>query len=404
MNLSRGFRRPESRASKALSVVAVLLVVALVVPFVVYSVPAVVGGEESYIVLTASMTPAISPGDAVVVGEVGAADVAVGDVVTYRRSPTDEVPVTHRVIGIVDTADGVAYQTKGDANEDADAALVNPDQLVGKVVLTIPYIGYVVQFVNSPMGFVALVVVPIGLLIASEVYEFTKRGSKTAESSDSDDAAASTAAEGDASATANDDETADASVAAGSSVGTADGTATEKGVSLSFTTADLTLSSVLLVAFAAYGSFVAWTVRDSLSIAVAVAVVSVTLVTLAMRFSVESPAVPGGVVTDGGETLGVPTATFGADGPDVPQVGVGSLDDLASMAGRTGRPLVRDGDGTHYLLFGDVAYTATAPRVEPNATLSTFATDDDDTAAADPADDAERDDDASSTEREEVAK
>jgi signal peptidase len=390
MNLSRGFRRPESRASKALGVVAVLLVVALVVPFVVYSVPAVVGGEESYIVLTASMTPAISPGDAVVVGEVDSADVVVGDVVTYRRSPTDEVPVTHRVIGVVDTADGVAFQTKGDANEGADAALVRPEQLVGKVVLTIPYIGYIVQFVNSPVGFVALVVVPIGLLIASEVYDLTKRGSKDTDASDGDDVAASAAVDGDESTTTSGADTADAPAA----------TATDKGVSLSFTTADLTLSSVLLVAFAAYGGFVAWTVRDSLSIAVAVAVLSVTLVTLAMRFSVEPPAARDGVVTDGGETLGVPTATFDAGSPGVPQVGVGSLDDLASMAGRVGRPLVRDDEGTHYLLFGDVAYTATAPRVEPNATLSAFVTDGDD---ADPDDDTERRDDASPEVREEVA-
>jgi hypothetical protein len=49
-----------------------------------------------------------------------------------------------------------------------------------------------------------------------------------------------------------------------------------------------------------------------------------------------------------------------------------------------------------------VAYTATAPRAEPNATLSAFVTDDDgdDT---DPDDDTERRDDASPDVREEDA-
>ena len=385
MNLTRGIRLPDSRTSRIFSAIGVLLVIALVVPFVVYSVPAVVGGEESYVVLTASMTPAISPGDAVVVADVAAEDVVVGDVITYRRSPTDEIPVTHRVIGVVETEQSIAFQTKGDANEDPDAASVTPDRLVGKVILTIPYIGYVVQFVNSPMGFVALVVIPIGLLIVSEVYEFAKGRRGAADSADGRSAEATDSTGTVGAVDASDGDTAD-------DAATVSATPTEeKGVSLSFTTADLTLSSVLLVAFAAYGSFIAWTLRDSLSIAVAVAVVSIALVALAMRFSVgPAPQAGSGVFTDGGETFVAPTATLTADQHDLPRVGVDSVDDLMAMAGRVGRPVVRDGDGTYYLLFGDVAYTAAA-RTDPDVTLDDFE------AANDPVDEEVDDEPVAST-------
>jgi signal peptidase len=366
-------RLRDTSASRALGVLAVLLLVALVVPFVVYSVPAVVGGEESYVVLTASMTPAISPGDAVVVGDVDAADVAVGDVITFERSANDEIPVTHRVIEVVESDQGTAFRTKGDANEDADAALVTPDRVVGKVLLTIPYIGFVVQFVNSPSGFVALVVVPIALLILSEAYEFVRGRRAGEESAHAADETADGEAAGAAGAPVDDDAVPDEGATADS----------DEGVTLSLTTTDLTLSSVLLVAFAVYGAFVAWTLRDSLSIAVAVAVVSVTLVTLAMRFSASGAPTPGGFATDGGDALVAPTATLAAGQLDLPRVAVDSVAELSSMAGRVGRPVVRDPEGTYYLLFGDVAYTATPERTEADETAAAEPSEGDDGASDD---------------------
>jgi signal peptidase len=374
MNFRDGLR--DTSASQVLGVLGVLLLLALVVPFVVYSVPAVVGGEESYVVLTASMSPAIDPGDAVVVADVDPADVAVGDVITFRRSASDEIPVTHRVIEVVETEQGPAFRTQGDANEDPDAALVTPDRVVGMVVLTIPFIGYVVEFVNSPSGFVALVVVPIALLILSEAYEFVKgrrvgRDSETGEPSESADTTASDAEEG---ATTASDTSGDP------------GAVASEGAALSFTTADLTLSSVLLGAFAVYGVFIAWTLRDSLSIAVAVAVVSIALVTLAVRLSVAPGVMSGGLATDGGDSLVAPAATLAAEQVDLPRVAVDSVDDLSSIAARVGRPVVRDAEGTHYLLYGDVAYTATPPRGDVETTAETVERGDDSADGVEPSD------------------
>jgi signal peptidase I len=172
---------------RALNAAVLVALVAIVAPFVVYAVPQVVGAEQSFVVLSGSMEPAMSPGDVVVVSDhnsgVGLAgalatvglvdgpgsDIERGDVVTFRTSGS-EPPTTHRVVEVVETETGEAYRTKGDANEDPDQSLVRPQQIVGEVVFVLPYVGFVVRFADTTAGFAALVVAPFGLLALSELY------------------------------------------------------------------------------------------------------------------------------------------------------------------------------------------------------------------------------------------
>ena len=172
---------------RILNVVGALLLIAIVVPFVIYAVPAVVGADHSFVVLTASMTPAIAPGDVVVVADRDPATISEGDVITFTRG-NNEVPVTHRVTTVTEGAGGVAFETKGDANSDVDSSLVPAGNVIGTVILTIPYIGYVIQFTNTPYGFVALVAGPIGLFVASEIWTLYRRqsGTETAATTETD--------------------------------------------------------------------------------------------------------------------------------------------------------------------------------------------------------------------------
>lgn len=147
----------------------VIVLVAIVATFVIMAVPSVIGAEHSYVVLSNSMEPSISPGDAVIVGDVAPEDVQVGDVITFRRE-ADQPPVTHRVTEVIE-ADGThRFRTKGDNNEDADPWTVGTDALIGKVWVTIPLIGHVVQFGNSPAGAAVLVGLPIALFALSELW------------------------------------------------------------------------------------------------------------------------------------------------------------------------------------------------------------------------------------------
>ena len=161
-------RLPTPSMPGAARLVVTVVLIAAVSPFAVFAVPQVVGADEGFVVLSGSMEPAMSPGDVVIVDASG--PVGVGDAITYSR-PGDSVPTTHRVVGVVDGR----YETKGDANENVDAGTVPPEAIVGRVVLTIPLVGHVILWANTPVGYVTLVVGPLVLLGASELLAWARR-------------------------------------------------------------------------------------------------------------------------------------------------------------------------------------------------------------------------------------
>lgn len=55
---------------RAANILGVLLLIGLLAPFVTYAVPQIVGADESYVVLSGSMSPEIMPGDVVIVNDV----------------------------------------------------------------------------------------------------------------------------------------------------------------------------------------------------------------------------------------------------------------------------------------------------------------------------------------------
>ncbi len=113
-------------------------------------------------VLSGSMSPALDVGGAVITQPVDPNTIEVGDIITFH-SPMDGRLVTHRVIAIQEKSPRY-FQTKGDANEDADPYLVEAQNVVGKVRLHIPFLGYAANFVKTPMGFIITLGVP-GLVI-----------------------------------------------------------------------------------------------------------------------------------------------------------------------------------------------------------------------------------------------
>jgi signal peptidase len=118
----------------ALGYVLLTTLIALTALFVLTAIPAT--GLESRVVFSGSMAPAIPTGSVVFTAR--QESYAVGDVVTFQRSPTD-TPVTHRII----REEGEAFVTKGDANEDADVRRVAPENILGAVFFQLPYLGYI---------------------------------------------------------------------------------------------------------------------------------------------------------------------------------------------------------------------------------------------------------------------
>lgn len=86
-----------------------------------------------------SMLPTFDQGDILLLQ--GQGQYEINDIIVFSPSP-DAIPVVHRVITI--NADGT-YQTKGDANKSQlpFEKHIEPDQIHGKVILIVPYLGWV---------------------------------------------------------------------------------------------------------------------------------------------------------------------------------------------------------------------------------------------------------------------
>jgi len=87
-------------------------------------------------------------GDLVIVQGVGSfSEIKVGDVVILDQG-SDVIPLVHRVVLIWQEEGYYYFTTKGDANNSSLPSEVTnrPEQIIGKVVMTIPKLGYISLF------------------------------------------------------------------------------------------------------------------------------------------------------------------------------------------------------------------------------------------------------------------
>ncbi len=119
-------------------------------------------GFQIYTVLSGSMEPTYKVGSVIYVKEVDTDKLKVKDPITFKIS--ENTIATHRIIDIVEDEDGVfKFQTQGDANENPDEGLVPKENVLGKPVFTIPYLGYFAVFIQSPAGL--CITLGIGLVL-----------------------------------------------------------------------------------------------------------------------------------------------------------------------------------------------------------------------------------------------
>jgi signal peptidase len=119
------------------------------------------------------MEPAIPVGGIVMIKPVDSETLKTGDIICFTL--TEPTSVTHRIINITDEG----FVTKGDANEDPDQWTVKKENVIGKVILTIPFIGYLGYFVRTPTGLILLIVLPASAIIILEIRNIIKELRKT---------------------------------------------------------------------------------------------------------------------------------------------------------------------------------------------------------------------------------
>ena len=124
-----------------------LLLVVVGIAALVVGVPLATGAVP-LTVLTNSMVPTYPPGTLVIVRPVDTTDIRIGDSITYQiRSGQPEV-ITHRVVSIASAGGTSTFITKGDNNDLPDSTPVVPDQVMGTVWYSVPWVGYL----NSAVG------------------------------------------------------------------------------------------------------------------------------------------------------------------------------------------------------------------------------------------------------------
>lgn len=107
-------------------------------------------GYDAYVVVSGSMEPAIPVGSIVFSKETDPAQLQSGDVIVFIDPARGTTPITHRVVSN-DTAAG-SIITKGDANESEDIDPVTYDNVLGRVGIHIPRMGFAAATLTSVMG------------------------------------------------------------------------------------------------------------------------------------------------------------------------------------------------------------------------------------------------------------
>src|SRR3989344_2765635 len=128
-----------SRYVKVLTYIfgAVITVVALLLIISSFPIP---GNYKIMIVQSGSMEPTIKTGSIVAVKPTDS--YKIGDVITFGPMSKTRIPTTHRVTDVRLQAGQPVYVTKGDANNDQDSREVPARDVIGKVYVDVPYLGY----------------------------------------------------------------------------------------------------------------------------------------------------------------------------------------------------------------------------------------------------------------------
>ena len=157
------------------------VLVALVVLVAVLLVGVRVAGVQPLYVMSGSMEPAFHVGSLIFVQKVDPAKIEVGDPITYTINEAGDYS-THRVIAVEARETGTRFvedengqtvldesgvpmieeypleetayyfQTKGDANNSPDGTPVYYKNVVGVPRVTIPYLGYLAHWLQTPRG------------------------------------------------------------------------------------------------------------------------------------------------------------------------------------------------------------------------------------------------------------
>jgi signal peptidase len=138
-------------------------------------------GWKGMVVLSGSMEPTLHTGGMAFMQPLSSTQVEAiepGDIITFRREGSD-ASISHRVVEVLGEDDSLAFVTKGDANNANDATAVEAKDVEGKVRWDVPYLGSLVDRLQTRSSYYAFIGIPAALLILSEAWNIASEVRRT---------------------------------------------------------------------------------------------------------------------------------------------------------------------------------------------------------------------------------
>ncbi len=159
-------------------IIVISLMILVLVPIIYVSLSIISGSMKIFVVLSESMVPVMSVGDAILITNMMPENIKVGDIIAFDLDGDGNTVVSHRVVDIKNNDNinngNISFQTKGDNVQNKDPFVVDSKKLIGKAIFKLPYAGYLTKFSRKPILFLIFSIIPSIIIIFDEIKKMTK--------------------------------------------------------------------------------------------------------------------------------------------------------------------------------------------------------------------------------------
>jgi signal peptidase len=116
-------------------------------------------------IASGSMAPTFNAGTLIIAGRVNPEQLVKGDIIVFHPSAGNRTRVCHRILAVINSVP-LSFQTKGDNNLLPDSTAVSAQDVTGRVNFHLPFLGHIVQFLQSSIGLALGLVAPAVIISA----------------------------------------------------------------------------------------------------------------------------------------------------------------------------------------------------------------------------------------------
>ena len=149
-----------------ITIILSIAVTFLIFPFLIYY------GNDVMVVTSDSMIPTLNPNDLLIVQRIGIDKITVGDIIVFNSHIEEIGIVAHRAVEKFDDDGKIAMSTKGDNVDEADAWMVHDEDLIGKVVGNVAFIG--ILLIEPVRYSLVIIIIITAISVLREVVSETK--------------------------------------------------------------------------------------------------------------------------------------------------------------------------------------------------------------------------------------